>query len=517
MSETKSPGYRIIGLRQEGFKRIKLVDITPPRHLVKITGKNEQGKSSLMDGIAATLDGGAEFLQTVPIQVGKNKSVLRVTIGNGEKVEMIVTKTIRPKEDGTFSTTLVVENAEGFRASSPQKMLDTYLGVMTFDPLRFMGMKPKDQFDQIATMVPGVDFVDIARKNASDYAKRTDVNRDAKRARAAAEAIEVPDSIDAETVAVDEAALTEELAGAGEHNALIERRTERREAVRKQIEAGPALLAELEKTGNDAIAASINRADTRSKEIEAEIARLQAQLSAINQASAQEETQIAAATAVKVAETRKNLDELQAALDAAEPLPDPIDTAELTARITEARQTNAAVRLRNQRDAHVTEAEALEADSERLTKAMEAREKAKEEAIAAAELPVPGLSLGQDAKGDGVVLLDGLPLAQASHARKLRTSAAIAMSMNTKLKVMLIQEAAFLDEDNMEVLSQMAIENDYQIFVELVDSSGKVGFVLEDGHIAGETSPEPEPEEAKPTRAPRSSGKNKAAKAGDLF
>ena len=48
MSDAPSPGFRIIGLRQESFKKIKLVDITPPRHLVKITGKNEQGKSSLI-------------------------------------------------------------------------------------------------------------------------------------------------------------------------------------------------------------------------------------------------------------------------------------------------------------------------------------------------------------------------------------------------------------------------------------------------------------------------------------
>lgn len=520
MSETLNPGFRIIALHQEGFKRIKLVDITPPRHLVKITGKNEQGKSSLMDGIGATLDGGSRFLQAVPIQVGKNKSVLKLTIGNDDKVEMIVTKTIRPKEDGTFSTTLVVENADGYRTPSPQKMLETYLGALTFDPGAFMRMKAEGQFDQIAGMVPGVDFSDIAKKNASDYARRTEVNRDAKRARSAAESVLVPDSIDAETQPVDEVALTTELAGAGKHNASIETRKERRGSVQKEIDGGPATLAALEQSINDLIKASQDRATADVADAEATIGRLEeeiatwrAKIIAINKSAEGREAQYAANGSISIDAERKHIASLQDTLNNAEPLPEPIDTEELTTRITEARNTNAAIRLRDQRAAHITEAEAHEADADRLTKAMEARDKAKEEAIAAAKLPVPGLSLGQDAKGEGVVLLDGLPLAQASHARKLSTSARIAMAMNTKLRVMLIQEAAFLDEDNMEILSQLAIENDYQIFVERVDSSGKVGFVIEDGHIAGVEVPPDEPEpEMKKARKPRA-----AAPAEDLF
>lgn len=513
MSETPNPGFRIIALHQEGFKRIKLVDITPPRHLVKITGKNEQGKSSLMDGIGATLDGGSRFLQAVPIQVGKNKSVLKLTIGNDDKVEMIVTKTIRPKDDGSFNTTLVVENGDGYRAPSPQKMLDAYLGAMTFDPGVFMRMKPEAQFGQIAEMIPGVDFAGTAKMNAADYAKRTEVNRDAKKARSAADAMHVPDSIDAETQPIDEAALTQELAGAGKHNASIETRKERRASVQKEIDDEPARLKAIEDSASALIKSSQERADADMKQIDDDIARLQAKLVTVAKETNDHQAKVLVECLSGQNSYRQHIATLQETLDNAAPLPEPIDTEALTARITEARNTNAAVRLRDQHAAHVTEAETLEAEADRLTAAMEARDKAKEEAIAAAALPVPGLSLGQDAKGDGVVLLDGLPLAQASHARKLQTSARIAMAMNTKLRVMLIQEAAFLDEDNMEILSQLAIEHDYQIFVERVDTSGKVGFVIEDGHIAGVEVPPDEPEPgAKKTRKPRA-----AAPAEDLF
>jgi hypothetical protein len=35
----------------------------------------------------------------------------------------------------------------------------------------------------------------------------------------------------------------------------------------------------------------------------------------------------------------------------------------------------------------------------------------------------------------------------------------------------------------MKLLTDMARERDYQVWIERVDSSGKVGFVLEDGAI----------------------------------
>ena len=38
----------------------------------------------------------------------------------------------------------------------------------------------------------------------------------------------------------------------------------------------------------------------------------------------------------------------------------------------------------------------------------------------------------------------------------------------------------------MKVLAEMAEANDYQIWIERVDSSGTVGFVLEDGHVKGQ-------------------------------
>ena len=50
---------KIIEFRAERFKRLSAVDITPEGNTVIISGKNGQGKSSVLDAIWLALGGGA--------------------------------------------------------------------------------------------------------------------------------------------------------------------------------------------------------------------------------------------------------------------------------------------------------------------------------------------------------------------------------------------------------------------------------------------------------------------------
>jgi hypothetical protein len=122
---------------------------------------------------------------------------------------------------------------------------------------------------------------------------------------------------------------------------------------------------------------------------------------------------------------------------------------------------------------------------------MEAREQAKRDAIAAAEMPVGGLGFGS-----GEVLLNGLPFEQASDAEQLRASTAIAMAANPKLRVIRIRDGSLLDEGGLSLLADWAKERDYQVWIERVDTSGKHGIVLEDGHVKAARDAEAEKEVA---------------------
>ena len=95
-----------------------------------------------------------------------------------------------------------------------------------------------------------------------------------------------------------------------------------------------------------------------------------------------------------------------------------------------------------------------------------------------ADMPIEGLGLR-----DGTVTMDGLPLEQASDSDILRISCAIAMRICNDLKVIRIRHGSLLDSKSLVLLSEIADEFDCQIWIERVDESGKIGFVIEDGRV----------------------------------
>ncbi|MFC6790625.1 hypothetical protein ACFQE0_14010 [Methylobacterium komagatae] len=165
-------------------------------------------------------------------------------------------------------------------------------------------------------------------------------------------------------------------------------------------------------------------------------------------------------------------------LRTAQPLPEPIDTAALRERIAEASRLNAAFDARDRRESIEREATDAEAKSAALTDAIAKRKDEMQAAVAKAEMPVPGLTFGADE-----ILLGGVPFEQASSAEQLRTSVAIAMAANPKLRVIRVQDGSLLDEEAMRILAEMAAEADYQVWIERVGVSGTVGIVIEDGAI----------------------------------
>ena len=72
----------------------------------------------------------------------------------------------------------------------------------------------------------------------------------------------------------------------------------------------------------------------------------------------------------------------------------------------------------------------------------------------------------------------------ARERMRRRVSVAIAMAANPKLRVLRVRDGSLLDEDGIAMLAKLANERDYQIWLERVDSTGKIGVVMEDGEVA---------------------------------
>jgi hypothetical protein len=424
---------KIIALTAENIKKLTAVEIRPDGNMVQITGANGSGKTSVLDSIWWAI-AGTKNVQRAPINKGAEKAVIKLDLG-----DLIITRRFNRQESGEFTTSLAVENAEGAKYPSPQTVIDKLIGSLAMDPLAFARAEPRAQFETLRRFVTGFDFAEHERVQKEDYEARTAANRRAKEAEARAAQFSLPDDVPAEPI--DEDALLEQLNEAQKHNGEIEVRKVRREGVAADIERTRAAAVD-----------SRNRA--------AELRR-----------------QADDCDAEAVAHDKTAAD-LQAKLDAAGKLPDPIDVSAVRAELDAARTTNALVQQRRSRDGYLAEAESAKAQSEALTAGMQARDAAKMKAIAEAALPIEGVGFG-----DGFVMLNGVPFDQASDAEQLRASCAIAMAGNPKLRVLRIRDGSLLDDGGLAAIAEMADANDYQVWIERVDTSGAVGFVLEDGHL----------------------------------
>jgi hypothetical protein len=423
---------KIICLQAENIKRLRAVEIRPTTALVQVTGKNGQGKSSVLDAIYYAL-AGAGTLPPEPIRRGAQTARIRLDLG-----ELVVTRKL-----DRSGTTLTVEGQDGARFSSPQRMLDALVGSISFDPLAFANMTKREQYEELLRVVKlPIDPQAMDALSERDVHKRTEVLRDAQALRAAAAAQAFP--ANTPDVAPDVAALVGELRAAGEKNAELEARRQRRLQVASQVTQWRA------------------QADERLAEAE----RLRAM----------------AATAERAAETlRAEALELEAKLAAAGELPAPIDTQALVDQIEAARVTAAHVKNKQHAAELLAKIALREAEARELAEGVEVRRGLKNRALAGADLPVRGLSLG-----DGEVLIDGFPLEQASDSERLRISVALAMAANPKLRVLRIRDGSLLDDDGLALLAQLAEESDYQVWLERVDSTGQVGVVMVDGRVKEE-------------------------------
>lgn len=427
---------KIISLQAENFKKLHAVEIKPDGNFVQITGRNGQGKSSTLDAIWVAL-AGIGVAPKEPIRKGAEAARIRLDLG-----EIIVTRFFKAGEKNTFTTSLTVESAEGARYPSPQKLLDSLLGALSFDPLAFSRMDAKQQFDTLRKFVPGVDFEAIDRQQAGDYQRRTDINRRHKDAKTAADQIRAADVAPVEPV--DESALVAKLKEAGDHNADVEKRKANRETYATRI-------------SDDAL---------KCRGYEEQIAELEDKLADMRE--------ILKNSLAEVEVKRAKLAE-------APELPAVINTAVIVKELETAREANQrfaewAADTKRRTELRAA-AEKLDMESKDLTRAMEKRLADKQAAIAAAQLPITGISFGE-----GAVLLNGLPFDQASDAEKLRASVEMAMAAHPKLQVVRIRDGSLLDEDGLKLVAEMADARDCQVWIERV-SDGGVGIVLENGYV----------------------------------
>jgi predicted ATPase len=439
---------KIVQLLVENFKKVRVVEIRPDGKVIQLTGRNGQGKTSVLDALWFGLRG------TKALPANKNSVVRRGSERAKVKVgteDFVITRTI-----GSNSTapTLEIEMLNGKkRDRTPQDFLDELFGKLTFDPQEFATMTPAEQVEELKkTAKVDLDFEAIAEENAKDYDERLAVGREIKTLEGQLTAFQVLDGLPKEKL--DEQAILDKLNQAGEAN----KRAQEVFQAKQELGAEAARKGIARQNGLTFIDQSKEKIESLKKQLEL------------------------AKQALEVA--REDQKRLEAEHKAAEqvfqaaPAGEPIDVGALTTELQSAQRTNRAIDTRNQWEKVRAQLEAKRQQSAQINRQMEAREEKKTAALAKAKMPVEGLTF--DERG---VKFNGIPLENLGEGEQLRVAAEIGMAANPKLRILCIRRGEALDEEGLKMLAELAAARDFQLWITKVDSSGKVGVVLEDGMV----------------------------------
>lgn len=320
-------------------------------------------------------------------------------------------------------TTLTAKAADGTKLG--QKDLDRMISSLGVDASAFARAGDKDQLKTLLAVVD-LPFVpaelDAQRKAIFD--ERTAVSRDVKRLEAQLSAfLPLASDLPAEEVSVS-ALLTE---------------------VREAQELGRAQADDLNERSR--AAGEIGR-------LSAEIARLLKLREAAQIDADTADTRIAAHAAIP------DIDAIQVAINNAE-------------------VTNAQVRLAREKKSVAAALTTSRDTAEQLTSDLAEIDQRKADGLAAAEMPVDGLSFDEEG-----VLYQGVPFSRASGAEQIIVSAAMIIATDPEVRTMVIRNGNVMDEDSLAVLQEMCEDNNFQAFVEFVSDSEDHEFRLVDGELA---------------------------------
>lgn len=468
----------LTGIMAENYKRLKLVDLKfdPKTNAIIISGDNRQGKSTLLDAVKAAM-GGAKAVSDEPFPIRRGETHAKVVV---QTDELIITRTWTEK--GSY---LTVTNKEGWEPKGGvQALLDKLYSAFSFDPLAFSNMKPDKQRETLLKLVNiGLDLGQWKRERDEKYDARTVVNREVTDLEGQLKLLEkVPAETPDEEVST--ATVLEEQAKA---QAILNENNEKRrqlEEANKQLIDGMIMLqkgirsdldlarAEIRQTGDE-----IGTLKLEIEGIERTLAKKRENLaSLVNTMDNLHDRELERMTQIEAFEDpevkRKRLSGPES-LNLTDP-----DMTVFAEKIKKVENTNRLVRIKKSRARLQADLTAKSAKSDALTESLDILDKKKANALAAAKMPIEGLSFD-----DNGLLYNGIPASQWSDEEAITISTAMGMALNPKLKAMFIREASLMSAKSRETLIKMATENGYQVFMEVVDTSGTLGIYIEDGEV----------------------------------
>ncbi len=423
---------KIINLKSTNIKGIKAIDITPRDDMVIISGKNGAGKTSALDSMWYAMEWKAGAKGTpMPIRKGEKFADVRLTLCEDLTKEQIEQGVI-PKPlfivyrswTAGGNTYLKVTNAEGLVYETPQKLLDGFIGYLSFDPREFTRMDGKAQRD-LLIKITGFDVTRIEEKIAELREKRR---------------------LQGQTVKL--------LSG------------EREEITIEELPGSSIDVSELSNKYDQAVSLNnqINLEGTRTNEAKRDIEEAKEEIKRSQECIKTAEE----ANKVRAEWLSKNK---------------PINTDEVKLEISNAHTINEQVKVRGRNEEADERQKEAQTIYDNFTKMLEKTIAKMDEGLKKSWAKIPDQKLSLTETG---IAYDGIPYPQISFSEQLRIAMKIAMALNAKLRVIRISDYSLLDDKSKKIIRQMSKDENYQVWAETVDDTGTVGFYIEEGEVKNE-------------------------------
>jgi recombinational DNA repair ATPase RecF len=421
---------RLMGFSASNFMNLKAFDVRVDEYqnVIMISGKNGQGKTSALNIIIAAV-GGKKLRPEKPIKDGETSGFAEVVTD-----KYIARVEFKLDDDGNIKEKLILQNPEGAKFTSPQKLLDSIIGDISFDPLSFINKDSKEQRETLINLAKiDFNFEKNAEERQNAYNERTIINRELRNKEGEVEGIEKPDE-----------------------NYLIEKKSISEILTRLENAKAKNLNNKKEKDKLNQYQEDIVSYIEEVNDLQEKLDKAKNCLLEISNASKKQED-------IVLSLKDENIESILEEIKCIE-------------------ETNGLVDLANNRknaiETSTKKIEILKKNSDELTMKIEDLDNKKLSALQNAEFPLNGLSID-----DKNVIYNNIPLKQVSGAEQLEIAISIAIAHNPKLPIILVKDGSLLDSYHLSIIEQMSKKHGFNVLIEKVDETEKIGIVVENGEI----------------------------------
>ena len=467
----------------QNVKAVNLFDYEfPISGVTTIGGRNNQGKTSVLNGMQYTIGGESYRPTNYHKDDASEEAMLSMEFTNG-----IVAQRIGNSAD------LKVYDPTG--KLSRQKLLDQFITKFAIDLPKFLNGTDNERASILLKALHLEDKVEkLDEAIDSEYEERTVIGRIRDQKKKAG--MEMPYHAGVPESELSPSDIRARMQAVNIRNAKIQAAKEELDkhtlTLASMVEAGEkmaATIAKMDGETEDLCTKVASDCANKIQGIREQIAMLEKSIDEALQFAETHKAQIRnsaeenkAAIEKRKSENDKAIEELAEKITQAETQDFSLeDTSAFQRELDAVEETNIKVRENIARDKVLKEADEQSRKYDEKTAVIEDLRKQKDALLQGAGLPYPGLSVENK-----VVTLNGKAWDCMSESMKIRVGCAIVMRINPSCKFMFVDKLEQLDQESMKELDQFAKDHDIQIIgTRVTTNPDDCTLIIKNGYIEG--------------------------------